>query len=667
MFLPITPRELKTDSPDFILVTGDAYVDHPSYGAAIIGRLLENMGFTVAVLPQPDWKDISSFTVFGMPRLAFLVTGGNIDSMVNNYTVALKRREKDVYSAGAQAGKRPDRAAIVYSNKIREAYKDAAIILGGLEASLRRLSHYDYWDNKIRRSVLLDSSADLLVYGMGEHQMREIAERLNCGERAENLTDIRGTVYKTKIMPEITQGFVVLPSFAEVSANKQNYAESFKIQYENTDFVTGKTLIEPYNGVYVVQNPPAKWLDEKELDEVYEYPYEKTYHPAYEGAGGVPAITEVEFSVTSCRGCFGSCNFCALSFHQGRVVSSRSHKSIVAEAESLTKKSGFKGYIHDVGGPSANFRFASCEGQLTKGACKNKKCLFPAPCKNMKVSHADYLNLLRKLRNLSGVKKVFVRSGIRFDYVIADKNDEFFRELVTHHVSGQLKVAPEHVSKTVLDKMGKPNIEVFNAFKKKFEEINRQIGKEQYLVPYFISSHPGSGLKEAVELAEYLKGNRIRPEQVQDFYPTPGTLSTCMYYTETDCRSGEKINTAKTKRDKSLQRALMQYFLPQNYRLVKDALIAAGREDLIGYGAKCLIKPDRADFQKAGANNKGANNKDANNKGVNKKGAAKGLSGGKGFNESKETNGKIFNAKSDAHTKKKKKTIRNVHKPAVRK
>lgn len=605
MFLPITLDEVKKlgcERPDFILVTGDAYVDHPSYGAAIIGRLLESEGFVVGIIAQPDWKKVESFKIFGMPRLAFLVTGGNIDSMVNHYTVARKKRDKDVYSPGGENGLRPDRSTIVYSNKIREAYKDAAIVIGGLEASLRRLSHYDYWDNKVRRSILLDSSADLLVYGMGESQMKEIARRLGAGDAIAELNDIRGTVYKTKNIglngteKEVDKFYgkesVRLPHFDETVSDKDKYTTSFMLQYENTDPLTAKTLIEQYKDVFVVQNPPALWLDEKELDKSYEYPYMRTYHPSYEEKGGVPAINEVEFSITSCRGCFGNCSFCALSFHQGRIVQARSHDSIMAEAAALTRKEGFKGYIHDVGGPSANFRFAACKKQLTRGACKNKQCLYPSPCENLTVSHADYLSLLRKLRSLPNVKKVFVRSGIRFDYVMADKKSEFLRELVTHHVSGQLKVAPEHVSKRVLDKMGKPGIEVFEAFKKRYEAFNDELGKKQFLVPYFISSHPGSDLRAAVELAEYLRDNKIRPEQVQDFYPTPGTLSTSMYYTQTDPRSRDKIYVAKNAHDKAMQRALLQYRLPQNYNLVKEALIKAGREDLIGYSHKCLIAPE---------------------------------------------------------------------------
>lgn len=592
MFLPISINEINeqgAEVPDIVLVTGDAYVDHPSYGAAIIGRLLQKEGYIVGVLPQPDWKDTDSFKIFGKPKLGFFVTGGNIDSMVNHYTAAKKPRSKDVYSPGGKIGFRPDRATIVYGNKIREAYKDIPIIIGGLEASLRRLAHYDYWDDKVRRSILADSSADLLIYGMGESPTVEIAKALRQGIHISQITDIRGTVYKTKEEPPANT--IILPSYAEVSNNKEKYAESFKVQYENTDAVTAEVLAEKYDGFYIIQNKPALPLSTSELDKSYSYPYERNYHPMYEKDGGIPAIEEVKFSITNNRGCFGNCNFCALSFHQGRVVQARSHKSIMSEAEKLVWDKDFKGYIHDVGGPTANFRQPACEKQKTKGACKNKQCLFPKPCPSLKADHRDYVALLKKLRGLPNVKKVFIRSGIRFDYVLADGDDTFFNQLVKHHISGQLKVAPEHVSKDVLKQMGKPEISVFNKFKDKYYRLNEKYNKKQYLVPYFISSHPGCDLKEAVELAEYLRDNKINPQQVQDFYPTPGTLSTCMYHTEKNPLTGEKIYVAKNPRDKSMQRALLQYRLPQNRELVREALIKADRRDLIGFTDKCLIRP----------------------------------------------------------------------------
>lgn len=592
-FLPVCKEDMIErgwEEVDFVIVTGDAYVDHPSFGTAIIGRILENSGYKVGIVAQPDWKNTKDFQTFGKPRLAFLVNSGCIDSMVNHYSVAKKPRNKDVYSPGAAAGMRPDRAVIVYSNKLREIYKDVPIIIGGIEASLRRLSHYDYWDNRVRRSILLDSSADLLSYGMGEHQTIEIAEALDSGIEVKDITFIKGTVYKTK---ELTAAYdyIQLPDFNEAKSSKKSYAQSFLIQYENTDSITAKTLVEKYEDYYVVQNSPAVPLERSELDAVYALPFMRSYHPMYEAAGGIPAIEEVKFSITQNRGCFGSCNFCALAFHQGRVLQSRSHQSILSEAEKITWDPDFKGYIHDVGGPTANFREASCQKQLKLGVCNDRQCLSPTPCKNMKIDHKDYLSLLRKVRALPKVKKVFVRSGIRYDYLIYDKDQEFFKELCKYHISGQLKVAPEHVVPRVLEKMGKPTREVYDKFVKRYKEINKELSMEQYLVPYLISSHPGSDINAAVELAEYLRDIGHMPEQVQDFYPTPGTLSTCMYYTELDPRTMTKVYVPKSPHDKAMQRALMQYRKPQNYDLVYEALKAANRLDLVGFDKKCLIRP----------------------------------------------------------------------------
>ncbi len=594
-FLPVTYDEMIQrgwEQPDFVYVCGDAYIDHPSFGAAIITRMLESKGYRVCVVAQPDWKSTKDFMRFGKPRLAFLVSGGNIDSMVNHYSVAKKKRDKDLYSPGGEGGHRPDRATIVYCQKIREAYGNSVnIMIGGIEASLRRLSHYDYWDNKVRRSILLDSQADILMYGMGENQIIELAEALDSGLDIHDLTYIRGTVYKTKTLENIYDEYITLPSYKEVSTDKIRYAEGFLQQYQNTDAITAKVLVEPYNDCYVVQNKPSLPLTQAQFDYSYSLPYMRNYHPMYEEKGGVPAIEEVKFSIISNRGCFGSCNFCALAFHQGRVIQARSHQSIINEAKKITWEPDFKGYIHDVGGPTANFRAPACDKQLTKGACKERQCLFPTPCKNMKIDHKDYTKLLRELRELPKVKKVFVRSGIRYDYLIYDKDETFFRELCEYHVSGQLKVAPEHISPRVLEKMGKPGRDVYDRFVKKFYDINRQIGKEQYLVPYLMSSHPGSDLKAAVELAEYLRDLGYMPEQVQDFYPTPGTLSTCMFYTELDPRTMTKVYVPKTPHEKAMQRALIQYRLPRNYELVSEALHKAGRTDLIGFDKHCLIRP----------------------------------------------------------------------------
>ena len=596
-FLPTTKEELSA-SPDFVLVTGDAYVDHPSFGASIIARLLTSHGFTVAILAQPDWKDTKDFARFGRPNLAFLVTGGNIDSMVSHYSVSLHKRKTDAYSPGGQLGKRPNRATIVYCNKIREVYKDVAIVIGGLEASLRRLAHYDYWDNAVRRSILLDSSADLLVYGMGENQIIEIAEALASGLDIGHISFIAGTVFKTKDI-SFLENPIILPTFKAIKEpnkeSKKEYAKSFMIQYENTDHQSTNILVEEYSGLYVVQNPPARPLTTAELDRIYSLPYARDYHPMYAGDGGVPAIEEVKFSIISNRGCFGSCNFCSLSFHQGRFVQVRSHKSIIAEAENFTHDANFKGYIHDVGGPTANFRMPSCN---KSDACK-RRCLVPKPCKNLKYDHKDFLKLLRALRVIPKVKKVFVRSGIRYDYLMHDpKGAEFLQELCAHHVSGRLKVAPEHVSDDVLEKMGKPSFDEYKKFTKKFEETNKKLKKEQYLVPYLMSSHPGCDLKDAIKLAEYLQSVGHIPEQVQDFYPTPSTLSTCMYYTGLDPRTMKKIYVPKTQKEKTMQRALMQYRLPVNYGIVKKALIQAGRKDLIGHDPKALLRPQKSKKRK---------------------------------------------------------------------
>lgn len=595
-FMPISKEDMKAqgiEQLDFVYVIGDAYVDHPSFGHAIISRLLESHGYTVGIISQPDWKDDASISILGVPRLAFLVSGGNMDSMVNHYSVSKKRRTMDSYTPGGEMGKRPDYATVVYSNLIRRTYKNIPIIIGGIEASLRRLAHYDYWSNKVKRSILLDSGADLISYGMGEHSIVEIADALNAGIDIKDITFIDGTVFKTRDK-ELIYDAIMLPSYDEIKEDKRIFAQSFYTQYQNTDPFSSKRLCEPYDRVYVVQNPPSKPLSESEMDAVYALPYMRTYHPSYEAAGGIPAIKEVKFSLISNRGCYGGCNFCALTFHQGRIIQCRSHESIIEEAKLITQDKEFKGYIHDVGGPTANFRAPACQKQLTKGACPNRQCLFPTPCKNLRVDHSDYIELLRKLRALPGIKKVFIRSGIRFDYLIYDKDQTFLRELCNHHVSGQLKVAPEHISNAVLDKLGKPRVEVYNKFVDAYKRMNQRIGKEQYLVPYLMSSHPGSTLKEAVELAEYLRDHNLSPEQVQDFYPTPSTISTCMYYTGLDPRTMEPVYVATNPHEKAMQRALIQYKNPKNYELVREALIKAGREDLIGFDKKCLIRPRKS-------------------------------------------------------------------------
>ena len=599
-YLPITKQEMEKygwEQPDFVCVSGDAYVDHPSFGTAIICRILESRGYKVAILPQPDWKNAESITEFGCPRLGFLVNAGNMDSMVNHYSVSKKRRRMDAYTPGGVAGKRPDYATIVYCNLIKRTYKNTPIIIGGIEASLRRMAHYDYWSDKLKRSILMDSGADLLIYGMGEHAIVEVADALDSGLDISDVTFINGTVYKTREIDNVYEG-IELPDYEEMIQNKIAYAKSFGIQYRNTDPFSAKSLIEKYGEKrYIVQNPPSKPLTMQEMDDVYELPYMRNYHPSYEAAGGVPAISEIKFSLTSNRGCFGGCSFCALTFHQGRIVQCRSHESLIKEAELMTKDPDFKGYIHDVGGPTANFRAPSCEKQSKYGVCTNKQCLFPKPCKNLRADHSDYVELLRKLRKIDGVKKVFIRSGIRFDYVLADKNDTFLDELCRYHISGQLRVAPEHVADPVLKMMGKPENTVYKQFVDKFYQVNKRIGKEQYLVPYLMSSHPGSGLKEAVTLAEHIRDLGYMPEQVQDFYPTPSTISTCMYYTGVDPRTMEPVYVPKNPHEKAMQRALIQYRLPENYDLVKEALLKAGRKDLIGFDEKCLIPPRKMRYE----------------------------------------------------------------------
>ena len=605
-FLPISKEDMKEagiEQLDFVYICGDAYVDHPSFGHAIISRILEAHGYKVGIIAQPDWKDRESINRLGEPRLGFLVSAGNMDSMVNHYSVSKKRRTTDAFTPGGVMGKRPDYATIVYCNLIRQTYKHKPIIIGGIEASLRRLAHYDYWSNKLKRSILLDSGADLISYGMGEHSIVEIADALDSGLDIKDITFIDGTVYKTRDRESIYDA-IELPHFEALKADKLEYAKSFYIQYSNTDPFSGKRLFETYDEkLFVVQNPPAKPLTQSEMDSVYALPYMRDYHPSYKELGGVPAIEEVKFSLISNRGCYGGCSFCALTFHQGRIIQTRSHESILAEANKIIWDPDFKGYIHDVGGPTANFRAPACDKQMTKGACPHKQCLFPKPCQNLKVDHSDYLKLLRKLRELPNVKKVFIRSGIRFDYLIYDNDRTFLRELCEHHVSGQLKVAPEHISDAVLEKMGKPGVDVYNRFVKAYKDMNEKIGKKQYLVPYLMSSHPGSTLKEAVELAEFLRDLGYMPEQVQDFYPTPSTISTCMYYTGVDPRNMQPIYVAVNPHEKAMQRALIQYRNPKNYDLVYEALVKAGRTDLIGFDKKCLIRPRQGEFQNPGESN----------------------------------------------------------------
>lgn len=623
-FLPISRRDMKErgwDECDFVIVTGDSYIDHHSFGTAIISRVLEAHGYKVGIIPQPDWNNIYDFQRLGRPKYAFLVNAGNMDSMVNHYTVAKKLREKDMYSPDGKMGLRPDRATIVYCNKIREAYKDIDIVIGGVEASLRRFAHYDYWENKVRKSMLVDSTADLLIYGMGEKPIVEVAESLKNGVRAKDITYVRGTCYLTESLDDIHEGYIEVPSYKEVVSDKIKYAKASKIEYEEQDSVRGKIIVQKHGNKYMVQNIPQPPLNREELDAVYDLPYMKTYHPSYESKGGVPAIEEVQFSTVSSRGCFGDCKFCAITLHQGRVVQSRSKESILKEVEQITKLKDFKGYIHDVGGPTANFRQPACSKQLAFDACKGKECLSPSVCKNMDVDHSEYLDLLRSIRKVPGVKKAFVRSGLRYDYIMADKDDTFFKELVEHHVSGQLKVAPEHVSAEVLKYMGKPSGDTYDKFVAKFEKITKKLGKKQYIVPYLMSSHPGSTLECAIELAEYLRDINYHPEQVQDFYPTPGTPSTTIYYTGIDPITMKEVYVPKTKHEKSMQRALLQYRNPKYYNLVYEALTEAGRTDLIGDGPKCLIR-DKFDSnnkysQKSLAKRKNNSNNDVRNKSKN--------------------------------------------------
>ena len=645
-FLPISKEDMEKqgiEQLDFVYVIGDAYVDHPSFGHAIISRVLQANGYRVGIISQPDWKDERSITVLGKPKLGFLISGGNMDSMVNHYFVSGKHRPSDAYTPGGEPYKRPDHATVVYGNLIRRVYKDVPVIVGGIEASLRRMAHYDYWSDSFKRSILLDSQADLISYGMGEKSIVEIADALAGGIAVKDITFIPGTVYKTKDITGIYDA-IRLPSYEEMKAVPRRYAESFQVQYCNTDPFVGKTLIEEYpHGVFVVQNPPQPPLTTQEMDAVYDLPYMRTYHPSYEAAGGVPAISEIKFSLVSNRGCFGGCNFCALTFHQGRTVQVRSHESILREAEGMIREKDFKGYIHDVGGPTANFRRPSCQKQMTQGVCKHRQCLFPEPCPNLEVDHSDYLSLLRRLRALPGVKKVFIRSGIRFDYLLADRDDAFFRELVEHHVSGQLKVAPEHISDAVLEKMGKPGKEVYERFVRQYNRLNEQLGKKQFLVPYLMSSHPGSTLKEAIELAEYLRDLGYMPEQVQDFYPTPSTVSTVMYYTGIDPRNGEPVYVCRNPHEKAMQRALIQYRNPKNHALVMEALIKGGREDLIGFDRKCLIRPRKDAHRNAERRN--TEHRNAEHRNTKHQNAAK-----------TSADGRRGDLKSG-----KKKTIRNVH------
>lgn len=592
-FLPIDKEDLLRrgwDQVDFLCITGDAYIDHPSFGAAIISRTLESMGFRVGIIAQPDWRNAKDFNKLGRPRYGVLVTAGNLDSMLTHYTAAKHRRQKDMYSPGGKMGLRPDRATSVYCHRVREAFGKIPLIIGGIEASLRRFAHYDYWDDRVRRSILIEARANILVYGMGEKQIKEIARRLADGERVDKLSNIPGTTVISDTLNN-WHNYIEVPSYGEIVIEKEKFAQAFKVQYQEQDPLRGKTVVQRHDEGYIIQNQPAMTLTTKEMDEVYGYPYMRTYHPCYEAQGGVPAIQEVKFSIVSHRGCFGGCSFCALVAHQGRIIQSRSRESILQEVKLLTKLPDFKGYIHDVGGPTANFRLPACSQQLDRGTCKGRQCLFPEPCRNLKHDHTDYLGLLREIRSLPGIKKVFVRSGLRFDYLMAGDYKEFLTELCEHHVSGQLKVAPEHVSTQVTTLMGKSGRVVYERFMRAFRQVNKQLGKEQYLVPYFMSSHPGCGLKEAVELAEFMRDMNYQPEQVQDFIPTPGSLSTAMYYSGLHPLTGEKVYIPRTLQEKILQRALLQYKNPKNYQLVREALRRAGRTDLIGYDAKCLIRP----------------------------------------------------------------------------
>lgn len=645
-FLPVSKEDLKKHNIkqlDFIIITGDAYIDHPSFGTAIIGRTLEHEGFTVGIIAQPDWNNVESFKILGEPKYAFLINSGNMDSMVNRYTAAKKKRSTDLFSPGGKTGCRPDRSIIVYCNKARQAYKNVPIIIGGIEASLRRFVHYDYWDNKLRRSILIDSKADLLIYGMGEKTVVQIANLLKYGMQLKNITDVCGTVYATHNLDNV-KDYIEVPSYEDCTNSKEDFAKSFKIEYFEQDNINGKNIAQKHGDRYIIQNKPQTPLTEEEMDIVYSLPYARTYHPCYESQGGVPAIREVKFSITSQRGCFGGCSFCALNFHQGRTIRHRSQESIIEEAKLLTTLDDFKGYIHDVGGPTANFRHRACEKQKKLGVCKNKQCLFPTPCKNLKVNHTEYLDLLRKLRKLPKIKKVFIRSGIRFDYLVYDKDPTFFKELCEHHVSGQLKVAPEHINDKVLKLMGKPQNKVYEKFRNKYFKINKEIGKKQFLVPYLISSHPGSDLNIAIELALYIKDMGYTPEQVQDFYPTPGSLSTAMYYTEINPLTGEKVYVPKTYEEKAMQRALLQFSKPENYKLVKKALTLAHREDLIGSSHNCLISSSMPRHKKG--KTKFKNNKESKNTNKSVKSA------------SNKSSSKINNNKNNKNNKRNNKKVR---------
>ena len=678
-FLPINKKEMRErgwKQADFVYVCGDAYVDHPSFGAAIITRLLEDAGYKVAFIAQPDWNDENSIAVCGEPKLAFIVSAGNMDSMVNHYTSFKKRRHQDAYTPGGGFSGRPNRPTIVYSNLIRKTYKKTPILLGGIEASLRRMAHYDYWSDKVKRSVLLDSGADLLMYGMGEHSILEIAEALDSGIDVHDITYVRGTVFKCKDLEELSCEYELLPSYEEITESKETFARSYYQQYINTDAITAKTLVEPYKKKeYLVQNPPSLPLTVEEMDHVYELPYMRKWHPSYDKLGGVPALKEIKFSLTSNRGCFGGCSFCALTFHQGRIIQTRSKESLIAEAKTFPEDPEFKGYIHDVGGPTANFRAPACKKQLKYGACTNKQCLFPKPCKNLIADHKEYLSILRDLRKIPGVKKVFIRSGIRFDYLLADPDDTFFKELCQYHVSGQLKVAPEHVADPVLQMMGKPENAVYERFTHKYEEINKRLGLKQYLVPYLMSSHPGSTMKEAVKLAEYLRDLGYMPEQVQDFYPTPSTISTCMYYTGVDPRTMKPVYVPKNPHEKAMQRALIQYRNPKNYDLVMEALRIADRMDLVGFDEKCLIRPRKLHSEKMqekngysgrnhGGTHGGTDRKSKNPNGNNKNpGKTNGNYKNSNAGHKNTKPASTGNGRGESSSRpQKKKSIRNVHK-----
>ena len=659
-FLPVSRADMEErgiDQLDFVYVIGDAYVDHPSFGPAIISRLLESHGYQVGIIAQPDFRHAESIMALGEPRLGFLVSAGNMDSMVNHYSVAKKHRKVDSYTPGGEMGKRPDRAVIVYCNLIRQKYKHVPIIAGGIEASLRRMAHYDYWSDSLRRSILLESGADLVSYGMGERSIVAIADALDAGMPVKDITYIPGTVCKVRSLDEISD-YTVLPDYESICKDKKKYAESFYIQYSNTDPFSGKRLVEPYSqNCFIVQNPASEPLTMEEMDQVYDLPFQRTWHPMYDAAGGIPALSEVKFSLVSCRGCFGGCSFCALTFHQGRIIQARSHESLIKEAKLMIEEPDFKGYIHDVGGPTADFRAPACEKQMTKGVCPHKQCLFPEPCKNLRADHSDYIALLRKLRALPKVKKVFIRSGIRFDYVLADKKSTFLEELCRYHVSGQLKVAPEHVSDPVLACLGKPKAAVYQEFCRQYKKMNERLGLKQYLVPYLMSSHPGSTMKEAVELAEYCRDLGYMPEQVQDFYPTPSTISTCMYYTGLDPRTMTAVYVPKDPHEKEMQRALIQYRNPANRVLVREALLKAGREDLIGYGPKCLLRPDQArgDGRAAHRDDNRRVEKSSAGRG---RGASSGRTADRNNTQSRSQNQEQTQERRPIQ---KKKTIRNVH------